>query len=228
MNIRIKELPQAEQPRERLMRLGAEALSLAELIAIILSTGTKGKSVLVLAQELVATFRDLPSLLGASVEELMKVHGMGRTKAIKLKAAFGIAVLNGQSSIELRPQIKTPQEAFLQIKEVVALEKREVLLVILKDIKQRLIRWERVSMGTLSEVLAHPREVFSPAIRHGAHSMVLVHNHPSGDLTPSKADLNLTRHLVLASKVLGIDLDDHIIVSKHRFCSLLQENPELF
>ena len=215
----LQSTPMQERPRERLIQHGVNALSVAELLAILLTTGTKGKSVLELAHEMVGHFRGLEGLLDASIEELMEIKGIGKAKAIQLKAAFGIAIKSTQSSLSCLEKISA-KEAYQLVKEELSCEKREILMVILKDVKQRLISCERVSVGTLSEVLVHPREVFYPAVRHKASSLILAHNHPSGDPTPSSADLELTKHLLRSSKVMGITLDDHIIIGKHGFISL--------
>lgn len=212
-------IPLAERPRERLLHKGAESLSLAELIAILLVTGTQEKSVLLLAQELVIKFGDIHGLLEASVEELKEVKGIGEAKAIQLKAAFAIAQ-KAQAIPYSKPFLRTPEEAFRFAKQEIAAEKQEVLLVLLRDIKGRLIHHERVSVGTLSEVLVHPREVFFPAVKHKAYSLILAHNHPSGDPTPSECDFELTRLLLNSSRVMGIHLDDHLIVSRNSFVSL--------
>ncbi len=218
MTIRL--MPQEERPRERLLREGVEALSLSELIAIVLSTGTKGKSALSLAHELVERFRDLNGILEASVQELMQIKGIGHAKAITLRAVFGIALKNKRHLFAAGDFIKTPEEMFQLARSEIAYKNHEVLLVILRDIKGRLIHCEQVSVGTLSEVLVHPREVFYPAVRHKAYSVVLAHNHPSGDPTPSKTDLELTRLLLKSSHVMGIHLVDHLIVCPESFISL--------
>jgi DNA repair protein RadC len=219
--VAIRFIPAEERPRERLLREGVEALSLVELLAIVLSTGMKGKSALALAQELLVHFKDLNGLLDASVQELMQIKGMGRVKAVKLRAVFGIAVRNRRA--QQRPHVKTSEQAFELVREKIAYEKQEVLLVLLKDIKGGLIHMERVSVGTLSEVLVHPREVFYPAVRHKANSFILVHNHPSGDPRPSKADLELTKLLLSSSRVMGISLEDHLIVSPNAFFSMREK-----
>lgn len=213
-------LPQEDRPRERLLRYGPEVLSLAELLAILLVTGTKGKSVLELAQEMILEFGGLQGLLEASIEELKQIKGIGEAKAIQLKAAFGIALKSAKLPTCAHPYLRTAAEAFLFAKEQIGAEKKEVLLVMLKDVRARLIHHELVSVGTLSEVLVHPREVFHPAVRHRAHSLILAHNHPSGDPTPSESDLQLTRLLLHSSRVMGIGLDDHLIVGAHTFYSL--------
>lgn len=214
-------MPLEDRPRERLLRYGVESLSLPELLAILLSTGTKGKSVLQLSQELLMHFGDLNGLLEASITELTEIKGIGKAKAIQLKAAFGIALR--QSHTPASPFIAKPRDAFEIVREEIALQKQELLVILLRDVKGRMIHRERVSQGTLSEVLVHPREVFYPAVRHKAHSLIIAHNHPSGDPTPSNADLELTRLLMHSSKVMGIGLDDHLIIGKDSFISLREK-----
>lgn len=195
-------------------------LSLAELIAIILGSGTSGKSVLALSQEILERFGGLEHLLNASVSELMQIKGIGKAKAIQLKAVFAIARKCRQMGVSTREPIDSAQKAFLIAEEEIAHSAQEILFVLLRDVRGRLIHTERVSIGTLSEVLFHPREVFFPAVRHSAHSVIIAHNHPSGDPTPSKADLALTRTLSHASSVMGIPLTDHLIVCPNTYVSL--------
>ena len=218
----LREIPLEERPRERLVQHGAETLSLVELIAIVLTTGTKGKTVLELSQEVVTYFKNPHDLLEASLMELMAIKGIGKTKAIQLKAALGIAQRFIQRPLKPQDQI-TAQETYELVKWIIAHQKQEVLMVVLKDVKGRLITCEKVSVGTLSEVLIHPREIFYPAVRHKAHSFILAHNHPSGDPSPSAADLEVTRHLLKSSRVMGIHLDDHVIVGSHSFVSLKEK-----
>jgi DNA repair protein RadC len=215
----LSKLPAQERPRERLLKWGPEALSLTELLAILLSTGTKNRSVLELSQEMVMRFGSLQALLEASIEELMEVKGIGPAKAIQLKAAFGIALKTHQKTFVAQDPIHA-KEAYELVRHELAGQKQEMLMVVLKDIKGRLIGLEKVSIGTLSDVLIHPREIFFPAVRHKASSMILAHNHPSGDPTPSNADLELTKHLIRSSRIMGIHLDDHLIIGSSSFISL--------
>lgn len=217
--MKLFDLPTQERPRERLLRLGPEMLSLSELLAILLTTGTKEKSVLELSQELVMRFGSLQNLLNASIEELKEIKGIGKAKAIQLKAAFGIALQANHKAIDQKLPIDA-SEAYELVRHDLAYQTQEILLVILKDVKGKLITIEKVSVGTLSEVLVHPREVFFPAVRHKASSLILVHNHPSGDPTPSKADIELTYHLARSSLVMGINLDDHLIIGSNSFISI--------
>ncbi len=205
------------------MRDGIEALSMQELLAILLCTGTKGKSVLILAQELLLRFSGMQGLLEASIEELMQIKGIGRAKAILLKAAFGIALRTTKSQFEPLSVIDTPQRAYKYAMSEIGHLDKEALLVILRDVRGRAIHHEVVAIGTLSEVLVHPREVFRPAVRHHAFSFIVAHNHPSGDPTPSFADIEMTRHLLRSSKIMGIVLDDHLIVAKDGYTSLREK-----
>ncbi len=216
----IKALPEEERPRERLLRDGVDALSFSELIAIILGSGRRGKSVLDLSQEILEFFGGLEKLLDASIVELMQIKGIGRAKAIQLKAVFGIALKCKKPLSSQKYLISSPAEAYEIAQAKIAHLPQEVLLVILRDVRGNLLHTEQVSIGTLTQVLIHPREVFYPAVRHKAHNMIIAHNHPSGDPTPSKSDLELTRALIEASRVMGIGLDDHLIVCKDRYISL--------
>jgi DNA repair protein RadC len=219
----LKHLPREERPRERLLRDGVEALSIPELIAIILGSGTQGKSVLDLSQEIFSHFGSLERLLGATVVELMESKGIGKAKAIQLKAVFGIAAKCRKINALEKYPIKSPLHAYELAKGEIGDLKQEVLLVLLRDVRGCLIHREQVSVGTLSQVLVHPREVFYPAVRYKAHSMIIAHNHPSGDPTPSAADLELTRALIQSSRVMGIGLDDHLIVCTDQFISLREK-----
>lgn len=222
----VNRFPISELPRERLMRDGIEALSLQELLAILLGTGTRGKSVLILSQELLLHFGGMEGLLNASIEELTKVKGVGKAKAILLKAAFGIALRTSKEKHLPNKRILSVQEALeVAIPKIGHLQK-EALLVILRDIKCRMIHTEIISLGILSEVLVHPREVFQLAIRHGAYSMIVCHNHPSGDPTPSKADIALTLQLLQCAHIVGIFLSDHLIIGANAHISM-KNSPHL-
>lgn len=215
----LKALPIDERPRERLLSQGVNALSLSELIAIVLGQGTQGKSVLQLADELLSHFGSASALFDASVAELMEIKGIGQAKAIQLKAVFGI-VLRSQKVPFSSTAIFSPQQAYQIAKGEIAHHKQEVLLVLLRNAKGKLIHREQIAIGTLSQVLAHPREIFYPAVRHKAHSFILAHNHPSGDPTPSSADLDLTLCMLSSSQVMGIGFDDHLIIGNDRYISL--------
>lgn len=215
----VRELPLSERPRERLRKQGAEVLSIVELLAILLSTGTKKIPVLDLAARVLSHFGSLKRVMSCSVEELIKIEGIGPAKAVQLKAALCLAHKAFQETHPVSDSIDS-KEAYELVRAELSALKQEALFVILKDVKGRLISVEKVSIGTLSQVLVHPREVFFPAVRHMASSLILAHNHPSGDPTPSKADLDITRHLIKSSQVMGIYLDDHLIVGASSYVSL--------
>lgn len=219
----IQALPEEERPRERLLRFGADSLSLVELLAVILGSGTKTMPVLQLAQELVICFGGLKQLTEATLPELLTIKGIGKTKAIQLKAALNLGMRASRQLIKPRFKIEHPLHAYQLIKEQLENETREVFMVILQDTKGYLICCETVSIGSLSQTLVHPREVFYPAIRHKAASLLIAHNHPSGDPAPSPQDLELTRVLLEASQLVGIPLLDHIIIGKETYLSFRQK-----
>jgi DNA repair protein RadC len=175
--------------------------------------------VLQLADELLSHFGSAPALFDASVNELMQIKGIGRAKAIQLKAVFGIVLKSQKASISPMA-ITSPSEAYEIAKGEIAHHKQETLLVLLRNAKGKMIHREQVAIGTLSQVLGHPREIFYPAVRHKAHSFILAHNHPSGDPTPSMADIEMTRCLIRSSQVLGIGFDDHLIIGRDSYISL--------
>jgi len=211
---RIKDIPASERPRERLAANGADALGNSDLIAILLRTGLQGKSALVIGQELLAKFQTLDRLSQASVTELCKVKGIGRDKAVTLKAAFTLA---RRMAAELRaesPLLDSPERIADLLREDARGYEVEHFLVLLLNTRRRLIRVERISQGTLDAIHVHAREVFKHAISANAAAIVLVHNHPSGDPTPSEADIKVTRDLIRAGQLLKIDVLDHVILGR--------------
>ncbi len=216
----LKNLPLDERPRERLARLGPESLSTSELLAILIGSGQKNKSVLVLAGELLSHFGSLRALVQAPLQDLQMIKGIGEAKAIQLKAAF--ALLQKMEAAPSPQILLTPSQIFRLIHPEMAHQKIEVLMVLLFDVKRALLHKEIIAKGTLTELLLHPREVFHLAIRHHAHSLVVAHNHPSGDPTPSKQDIEITQILKAAGRVVGIELSDHIIVGRESYFSFSQ------
>lgn len=216
----VQDLPAQDRPRERLLSLGPSALSAAELLAILLGSGTKEKSVLELSQELLVRFGSLSQLAQASTEELCSVKGIGEAKAVLLQAVFSLATKLSVKKEEARPHLLHPSSVYDLVKGEMELLNHEEFWVLLLDAKGKWIRKEVVSQGTLTESLVHPREFFHPAIRHKAARVIAVHNHPSGDPTPSSQDLSLTQALIAAGDLLGIPLSDHLIVGKGKYVSL--------
>ena len=219
----INELPIEERPRERFLKEGPGALSMIELLSIVLGSGRKGKSVLDLAREILIHFGSLKDLLEASVEELTEIKGIGIVKAVKIKAIFSIALKYFRDECTFRQKIKSPFDVYDMIKFEFKGIVEERLIVILLDVRKYAFHYELVSIGTLTEVLIHPREIFYHAIKRRAKSIIIVHNHPSGDPKPSKTDISITKLLLTSSKIIGIDFNDHIIIGKNRFVSLWEE-----
>ncbi|MBI4327271.1 MAG: DNA repair protein RadC [Chloroflexi bacterium] len=211
-NIRIKDLPDRERPRERLVESGAEALSNADLIAILLRTGTKGASALHIAEALLHRFDSLDRLARASLDELRQVKGIGRDKAIALQSAFTLARRMAREIRQEAPLLDTPERIADLLREDNRLYGVEQFQVVLLNTRRKLIRIERISQGTMDTILVHPREVFRAAITANASAIVLVHNHPSGDPNPSEADIKVTRDLIRAGQLLKIDVLDHVIL----------------
>jgi DNA repair protein RadC len=212
--LRLKDQPASERPRERLAALGADALSHAELIAILLRTGLKGANAVEVGKQLLQKFGTLQSLAQASVVDLQKVKGIGRDKAVTLVAAFALA---RKMAADLRmesPILEAPAAIVDLLREDNRLLQVETFQVILLNTRHRLIRVEQISQGTLDTILVHPREVFKAAIAANAAALVLAHNHPSGDPTPSEADIKVTRDLIRAGQLLKIDVLDHIIIGR--------------
>lgn len=218
----IHDLPDEDRPRERLLRLGPEGMATAELIAIVLGSGMRGKSVIQLAQELIAAFGSLANLSKATVQELCQVKGVGPAKAIQLQAAFTLGMRAQSQQAPKRIQIEHPSQAYQLLSPSLEHEQRECVVALLLDSKGGVIATERVSIGTLSESLIHPREVFYPAIRHKAAGMILAHNHPSGDPTPSPEDYQVTKQLIEAGQLLSIPLHDHLVIGAGSYVSMRQ------
>ncbi len=213
-SIRIKDLPDNERPRERLAALGADALKNSELIAILLRTGLKGASAIQVAEQLLQQFDSLDRLSRASLQDLQQVKGIGRDKAIALKSAFTLA---RRMALEIRqesPVLDNPQTIADLLREENRAYAVEHFQVVLVNTRRRLMSVEKISQGTLDTILIHAREVFKPAIAANASALILVHNHPSGDPTPSEADIKVTRDLIRAGQVLKIEVLDHIILGR--------------
>ena len=219
----IHDLPPSERPRERLLKHGPEAMSSIELIAIIFGSGSRNISVLNLAQQILMQFGSLQKLSEATISELCEIKGVGLAKALQLKAALNLGLRTSKQTQNVKFQITHPIHAYHFIKDEIEKEQKELFYTILQDVKGCVISHHLISIGTLSNVLVHPREVFHPAIRHHAASIILAHNHPSGDPTPSSQDYEITKNLCDAGKVIGIPVNDHIIVGQASYISLRQK-----
>lgn len=215
----MKELPEDIRPRERLLKEGAEALSEIELLAILLGTGSREATALELASLVMARFKSLRSLVDATVEELSEVKGVGPAKASQVKAALELARRLSQFSDLPRPVIKSPDDAAGLVMEEMRHLDREHFRALLLNTRNQVIGMDKVSVGTLNSSTVHPRELFRNAIKRSAAAVILVHNHPSGDPTPSREDLDITGRLCEAGKIIGIEVLDHIIIGDNKFTS---------
>lgn len=215
----IHDLPQEERPRERVQKVGVDNLSLQELLALIIEKGTAGENVLTIAQNLLAHFGNLAKIKEASLKELQKVKGIGFATACKLKAAFKLGEKVQSQYKKFGQKIETPKDVYNLLKNDLVNKKKEHFKVLSLDSRNRLIDIDDVSIGTVNANLAHPREIFQSPIKNSAVSIILVHNHPSGDPKPSEGDLIITNRLVEAGKILDIAVIDHIIVTNTNFLS---------
>ncbi len=221
----IHDLPLSERPRERLQKLGVEALSAQEVLAVILGRGIAGESVMVTTQRLLSRFGNLKGIANASLEELSQVKGIGLAKAAQIKAAFELASrLEGYAGAGEKPIVKTPEDVAGLVKARLKGKKKEHFLALLLDTRNRLIKVAEISIGSLDSSIVHPREVFREAISASAAAVIFVHNHPSGDPTASEDDIRLNKRLAEAGEIVGIDVLDHVIIGDKKFLSLKRED----
>lgn len=219
----IRSWPEGERPRERLAKYGAEGLSDAQLLAIILRTGPKGMTVLDLARELIARFGSLRALDGASAAELKTLDGVGAAKIAQLKAAFELGKRMMAESSAGDPLFTSSEAVYRHFAGALKNRKKEIFIAALLDAKNRLVKECRVSEGTLTNTAIHPREAFKDALRESAASVIFVHNHPSGDPEPSRDDLAVTERLKATGEILGIPVLDHVIIGEGRYVSLKEK-----
>lgn len=219
-HIRIKDLPEDIRPREKLIRCGPDALSDGELLAVVLTTGVKGQGVLELAGRILRDYGSRGIASERDVRRLRELLGIPEVKACQIIACFelGRRFFNGSPTGEA---IKGPADAFRYVAEMGRLKKEEFRALYL-DVRHRVLHEEVVSVGSLTGSLVHPREVFRPAVHYGAAAVLVAHNHPSGDTTPSQEDLAITRQLTEAGRLLGVELLDHLIVGGSQYISLME------
>ena len=218
----LHDLPADERPRERLVKYGVESLSLQELLSLIFGRGVKGESVVSISQKLITTFTSIDSLSEASIEELKGIKGLGLAKACQLKACFEISrrLRKEENSNKNKNRIiNSPKDIFPLLKEKIINFHKEYFMVISLDNRNKIINVDTVSIGTLNSSLIHPRETFEVAIKNHAAAIIICHNHPSGELKPSEDDLIITQNLVKAGKLLGIEVSDHLIITKDGYYS---------
>lgn len=213
-HMRLKDHPVGERPWERLIELGPGALSPAELIAILVRTGLPGLNALDIGKQMIGKFGSLGAMAQASFDDLRQMRGIGRDKAVTLLAAFSLAVKMAEELQRESPVLNNPEAIAGLLREQNRSMVVETFQLLLLNTRRRLIRVEQVSQGTLDTILVHAREVFNSAIAARAAAIVLVHNHPSGDPTPSDADIKVTRELIRAGQLLKIEVLDHVILGK--------------
>ena len=221
----VHDLPLNERPRERLFKLGSEALSAQEILSLILGRGIKGESIMMTSQKLLSRFGNLKGIANASIEELTQTKGIGPAKAAQIKAALELSKrLEADVGEKPKPVLKSPEDVAAVMRSKLKGKKKEHFWVLCLDTRNKLINWKQVSIGSLDTSIVHPREVFKEAVSSSAASVIFVHNHPSGDPEPSKEDIELTKRLAKAGEIIGIDVLDHIIVCDKSHLSLKAKN----
>jgi len=218
--IAMSDIPEGERPRERFVQAGASAMSARELLAILLRTGSRGLGVLALADELLRRFGNLAGLARADLNELQQVHGMGPVKAIELKTALELGKRMVFTNPDQRPLVKTPADAAQLLMGDMGLLEQEEVRILMLDTRNRLLGSPMIYRGTLNAANMRVAEVFRDAIRANSASIIVAHNHPSGDPSPSADDVTVTRELIKAGKLLDIEVLDHLVMAHSRFVSL--------
>lgn len=223
-NITIKDLPEEERPREKLYKDGVKKLSNSELLAIIIRTGNKENTAVELSQRILAIGKKgLKFLADSSLEELTSIDGVGKCKAAQILAAVELGRRVSASMGEVKRKISTPLDISNLVMEEMRYLKKEYFKIIMLDTKNHVIAIENISVGSLNSSIVHPREVFKDAIKRSSASIILVHNHPSGDPTPSNEDIKITKRLVEGGKILGIEVLDHIIIGDGVYLSFKEK-----
>ncbi len=219
----IKDYPEDQRPRERLIQDGPQSLSNHELLAIILRTGTKEESVLQLANKLLTSFEGLRLFKDASVEELTNIKGIGSVKAVQLLAAVELGRRIHRLQYEDRYVIRSPEDAANYVMEDMRFLSQEHFVCLYLNTKNQVLHQQTVFIGSLNASIVHPREVFKEAFRRSAASFICLHNHPSGDPSPSREDIEVTKRLNECGKLIGIELLDHLIIGDQKFISLKEK-----
>ena len=224
----IKNLPQDQRPYEKCLSGGAASLNDAELLAVILRSGTKEYNSLVLASEILkytetTSYPGLLGLLHVSAEDLMNIHGIGQVKAVQLKCIGELSKRIARTSARSQMLFDQPASIARYYMEQLRHKEQEILLLMMLDTRNHLLGEQVLSMGTATGTLVTPREIFMEALRRHAVNLILVHNHPSGDPTPSRQDIDITARVYQAGEMLGIHLIDHIVIGDQKYCSFLQE-----
>lgn len=218
---KIKDLPRVEKPREKMIEKGTDALKDSELLAILLGSGYTGKNALQLAKKILSKY-PLKRLKNMPLDNLRKLKGIGYAKACLIRAAFEFSKRAFMLEEDLLPIVKKPKDVVNQVTEI-RKHRKENFVVLYLNARNEVIHKETVSIGTLNASLVHPREIFQPAVAKSAASVILTHNHPSGNTSPSEDDIEITRRMVKAGEIMGIEVLDHVIVSERGYRSLKEE-----
>jgi len=219
----IRDFPQDERPRERFIHHGPQSLSNHELIAILLRTGTKDESVLQLSNRLLNHFEGLRLLKSATLEEITEIKGIGSAKAIQILAAVEIGRRMSNLNYTDRYVIRSPEDGAKYVMNDMRFLTQEHFVCLYLNTKNQVIHKQTVFIGSLNASIVHPREVFREALKRSAASVIALHNHPSGDPSPSREDIEVTKRLVECGKIIGIDLLDHLIIGENKFVSLKEK-----
>ncbi|OIU70728.1 RadC family protein [Rossellomorea aquimaris] len=222
-NLMIRDFPLDERPRERLIQSGAASLSNQELLAILLRTGTKSESVLQLSNRLLTSFDGLNLLKDASLEEITKTKGIGLAKAVQIMAAVELGRRIGNLAFDDRYSIRSPEDGANYVMNDMRFLAQEHFVCLYLNTKNQVLHKQTIFIGSLNASIVHPREVFKEAFRRSAASIICVHNHPSGDPTPSREDIEVTKRLVECGRIIGIDILDHLIIGEKKFISLKEK-----
>ncbi|MNO12642.1 hypothetical protein D3C76_22550 [compost metagenome] len=219
----LRDIPNEERPRERMMKYGASVLSQAELLAIILRTGTRQESAIHMAQRMIGEIGGIRGFMDLSLEELIKMRGIGPAKAVQIKAGIELGQRLARSRQPEAQIIRSPRDAADILMEQLRYLQKEHFVCLFLNTKNHIIAQETLSIGSLNASIVHPREVFRAAIKCSSASIVCVHNHPSGDPTPSSEDILITNRLCKAGEIVGIDVLDHIVIGDGEFVSLKEQ-----
>ncbi len=220
----LHDLPADERPRERLQKVGTDNLSLQELLALIIEKGGRSQNVLQVAQNLLSHFGSLEKMKEASLEELKEVKGIGFANACKLKAALKLGDKLGVAQKGYGDKITEANDVYELLKPVIGIRKQEHFVILCLDARSCLISVDEIAVGSLNIASIHPREIFAAAIANRSASIILAHNHPSGNPAPSRGDIKITNRLRKAGELIGIEVQDHIVVTETAYSSILRSN----
>lgn len=223
VNIKIRDVHEADRPRERLIRQGAKSLSNQELIAILLGTGTKMESVLAVANRVLLNFEKLHNLKHATLEEMKDIKGIGEAKAVLLLAAIELGRRLASKDLEERYTIRSPEDAAMYLMQDMTSLQQEHFVCLFLNVKNQVLHKQTIFVGSLNASIVHPREIFREAVKRSAAAIICSHNHPSGVPTPSPEDIDVTNRLYEAGQIIGVDLLDHVIIGDHQFISMKEK-----